>query len=251
MHLRLSSVSHRYRQSRKDVHALDDVSLDVSDGELMVIVGASGCGKSTLLRLVAGLMAPTEGVIDRAAELESGDSIGMVFQRPVLMPWRSVMRNILLPAEVVKGYDGSRAAAKAAELIRQTGLEGFEASYPHQLSGGMQQRVAICRSLLLDPPVLLMDEPFGALDAITRERLNILLQKIWADTGKTILLVTHNIEEAVFLADRVVVMSPRPGRVVEVLENPLPRPRDSRSFQDPRFTELSTHIRSLIVDPEP
>ncbi|MFD1251096.1 ABC transporter ATP-binding protein [Nocardioides ginsengisoli] len=242
--LSLRGVSHRYRQSGRDVQALEGVSLDVRDGEFLVLVGASGCGKSTLLRLIAGLMPPTTGEIDRQPRIDERGGIGMVFQRPVLMPWRSVLRNVLVPTEIVSKDDAKQAAL---DLLARTGLSEFEKAYPHQLSGGMQQRVAICRALLTDPPLLLMDEPFGALDAITRERLNLLLQQIWADTRKTVVLVTHNIEEAVLLADRIVVMSPRPGRIVEVIDNDLPRPRGVHSYQDPGFAELGVHLRSLIV----
>lgn len=246
--LSIRGVSHRYRQSGRDVQALQEVDLEVRDGEFLVLVGASGCGKSTLLKLIAGLMQPSTGEIVRQPRLDDRGGIGMVFQRPVLLPWRSVLRNVMVPTEVLK-TEGAREAA--LELIKRTGLSDFESAYPHQLSGGMQQRVAICRALLTDPPLLLMDEPFGALDAITRERLNLLLQQIWSDTHKTVVLVTHNIEEAVLLADRIVVMSPRPGRIVEVIENDLPRPRGVHSYQDPAFAELGVHLRSMIVGADP
>ncbi|MBO9521291.1 MAG: ABC transporter ATP-binding protein [Nocardioidaceae bacterium] len=242
--LSLQNVSHRYRTSGREVNALDQVDLDLRDGEFLVLVGASGCGKSTLLKIIAGLLDPTEGSLDRSPGLDERGGIGMVFQKPVLLPWRSVLRNVLVPTEVLR-TDGAREAALG--LIDSTGLAGFEDAYPHQLSGGMQQRVAICRALLTDPPLLLMDEPFGALDAITRERLNLLLQEIWSETRKTVVLVTHNIDEAVLLGDRIVVMSPRPGRIVEVIENDLPRPRGAHTYADPRFAELSVHLRAQIV----
>lgn len=242
--LRLSGVNQRFSQRRKEIVALDGIDLEVRQGEFVVIVGASGCGKSTLLKLIAGLLDPTSGSITRGPALQTDRGIGMVFQRPVLLPWRSVMRNVLLPSELV---DIASARATAADLIEQTGLQGFENAYPHQLSGGMQQRVAICRALLTDPALLLMDEPFGALDAITRERLNLQLQDLWARTNKTVILVTHSIEEAIFLADRIVVMSPRPGQIRDVIVNDLARPRGTSTFTSPQFAKLSVNIRSMIV----
>ena len=171
----------------------------------------------------------------------------MVFQSPVLLPWRTVLANVLLPVELLHERD-SLAAARA--LLSEVGLGDFERAYPHQLSGGMQQRVSICRALLTDSPLLLMDEPFGALDAITRERLNMQLLRIWSEHQKTVVLVTHNIEEAVFLSDRVVVMTPRPGKVAEIIENGLDRPRGVATFRDPRFADYAVHIRELIVSHE-
>jgi NitT/TauT family transport system ATP-binding protein len=240
----LDGVSKRFRQGRREVQALQDVTFGVAPGEFVVIVGASGCGKSTLLKIVAGLVTPTAGAVHRASTMEGARGIGMVFQDPVLLPWRSVLKNVLLPTEVMQVPN---ARARATELLGHVGLDGFEHALPHQLSGGMQQRVSICRALLPDPPLLLMDEPFGALDAITREKLNLLLQRIWSETHKTILFVTHSIEEAVFLADRIVVMTPRPGRVAEIIADDLPRPRGVETFKSPLFADLSVHIRSMIV----
>ncbi len=240
----LEDVSKRFLQGRREVQALQGVTFGVVPGELVVIVGASGCGKSTLLKIVAGLVKPTSGAVRKTSAVEGARGIGMVFQDPVLLPWRSVLKNVLLPTEVIQVPD---ARARAMELLEHVGLDSFEQALPHQLSGGMQQRVSICRALLPDPPLLLMDEPFGALDAITREKLNLLLQRIWSETHKTILFVTHSIEEAVFLADRIVVMTPRPGRIAEIIEDDLPRPRGVETFKSPLFADLSVHIRSMIV----
>ena len=197
------------------VTALDHVDLTIRGGELIAIVGPSGCGKSTLLRILAGLMPPTEGEAWLQGSRIEGPrrDIGVVFQTPVLFPWRSVLDNVLLPVDVQRlGRDKMRATAMT--LLRMVGLEGFESHLPNQLSGGMQQRAALVRALIHDPSVLLMDEPFGALDAMTREQMNVELQRIWMERRKTVVFVTHSVGEAVFLADRVVVMSPRPGRVL-------------------------------------
>jgi NitT/TauT family transport system ATP-binding protein len=236
----------RHQQRQPDLIALQDVSVTVHRGEFIVIVGASGCGKSTLLNLVAGLLHPTRGSVARSSDVDRAGGIGMVFQDPVLLPWRSVLMNVMLPAEVL-GLPAKAGRANAWDLLGLVGLRGFEDAYPYQLSGGMQQRVSLCRALLTDPPLLLMDEPFGALDAITRERMNLELQRIWLDTGKTVMLVTHSIDEAVFLSDRLVVMTPRPGRVAAILPNDLPRPRSLATFRDPTFIDLSTTLRNSII----
>ena len=240
----LDDVSKRFVQGRREVHALKDISFDIAPGEFVVIVGASGCGKSTLLKITAGLLEPSSGSVRRVSAIEGVGGIGMVFQSPVLLPWRSVLKNVLLPTEVMP-VEGARQRALA--LLEQVELHGFEHALPHQLSGGMQQRVSICRALVPDPPLLLMDEPFGALDAITREKLNLLLQQIWSETRKTVLFVTHSIEEAIFLADRIVVMTPRPGTIAEIIENDLPRPRGVETFKSPVFADLAVRIRSMIV----
>ncbi|MFB7751876.1 ABC transporter ATP-binding protein, partial [Streptomyces sp. NPDC056121] len=192
--VRAADVDVRFRTKKKDVTALADVSLDVAAGEFVAIVGPSGCGKSTLLKLVAGLLAPSSGEVSLYGERVRGPrhDIGYVFQRAALLEWRSARRNILLQAEM-RGMATEAARARADELIRMTGLTGFEDAYPHELSGGMQQRVALCRALLHEPPVLLMDEPFGALDALTREQLNVEMNRIWRQTRTTVLLVTHSI----------------------------------------------------------
>ncbi|MFE6157586.1 ABC transporter ATP-binding protein [Streptomyces sp. NPDC056486] len=246
--VRLDDVAVRFRTKKKDVTALQDVSLNVGAGEFVAIVGPSGCGKSTLLKLVAGLLAPSSGGVLLGGEAVRGPrrDIGYVFQRAALLDWRTARRNILLQAEIRK-IPGAEARARTDELIRMTGLTGFEDAYPHELSGGMQQRVALCRALLHEPPVLLMDEPFGALDALTREQMNVELNRIWRETGTTVLLVTHSIPEAVYLADRVVVMSPRPGTVEEIIDVGLPAERSyATTLATAEFGEATGRIRELL-----
>ncbi|MFF1688981.1 MULTISPECIES: ABC transporter ATP-binding protein [unclassified Streptomyces] len=246
--VRVADVDVRFRTKKKDVTALADVSLDVAADEFVAIVGPSGCGKSTLLKLVAGLLSPSSGEVSLYGEQVRGPrhDIGYVFQRAALLEWRSARRNILLQAEM-RGMPAAQARARADELIRMTGLTGFEDAYPHELSGGMQQRVALCRALLHEPPVLLMDEPFGALDALTREQLNIEMNRIWRQTRTTVLLVTHSIPEAVYLADRVVVMSPRPGTVTEIIDVGLPAERDyAQTLATPEFRTATGRIRELL-----
>ncbi|GAA3098314.1 ABC transporter ATP-binding protein [Streptomyces rectiviolaceus] len=246
--VRLDDVAVRFRTKKKDVTALRDVSLNVGAGEFVAIVGPSGCGKSTLLKLVAGLLAPSSGDVLLGGERVRGPrrDIGYVFQRAALLDWRTARRNILLQAEM-RGIPGAEARARADDLIRMTGLDGFEDAYPHELSGGMQQRVALCRALLHEPPVLLMDEPFGALDALTREQMNVELHRIWRETGTTVLLVTHSIPEAVYLADRVVVMSPRPGTVEEIIDVGLPAERSyATTLATAEFREATGRIRELL-----
>ncbi|MDQ3787951.1 MAG: ABC transporter ATP-binding protein [Actinomycetota bacterium] len=241
-------LSVRFRSKRSTTTALDDVTMRVEAGEFISIVGPSGCGKSTLLKVVAGLVKPSDGTVSLFGSTVNGPqrNIGFAFQRAALLEWRGVRKNILLQAEI-RGIDKAKAARRADELIELTGLKGFEKALPHELSGGMQQRVALCRALLHEPPVLLMDEPFGALDALTREQLNAELNKIWRETGTTILLVTHSIAEAVFLGTRVEVMSPRPGRLMRTLEVDLPRERDyAQVMTDPRFGTLTREIRQLL-----
>nr|WP_055569969.1 ABC transporter ATP-binding protein [Streptomyces atriruber] len=246
--VRIDDVAVRFRTKKKDVTALRDVSLDIGAGEFVAIVGPSGCGKSTLLKLVAGLLSPSSGEVLLGGERVRGPrpDTGYVFQRAALLDWRSARRNILLQAEMRK-LPAERARARADELIRTAGLDGFEDAYPHELSGGMQQRVALCRALLHEPPVLLMDEPFGALDALTREQLNVELNRIWRETGTTVLLVTHSIAEAVYLADRVVVMSPRPGTVTEVIEVGLrPERGYAETLASAEFRGATGRIRELL-----
>ncbi|MFB7269984.1 ABC transporter ATP-binding protein [Streptomyces sp. NPDC056244] len=244
----LEDVAVRFRTKNRDVTALREVSLDVAAGEFVAIVGPSGCGKSTLLKLVAGLLKASTGAVRLHGEQVAGPrpDIGYVFQRAALLEWRTARRNILLQAEI-RRMPAEKARARADELIAMTGLSGFEDAYPHELSGGMQQRVALCRALLHEPPVLLMDEPFGALDALTREQMNMELNRIWRETGTTVLLVTHSISEAVYLADRVVVMSPRPGTVSEIIEVGLEPERDyTETLGRPEFREAAGHIRGLL-----
>lgn len=227
--------------------ALDDVSFDIAPGEFVSLVGQSGCGKSTLLNLLGGLDERSEGSLSL-----SGDDldrpradIGMMFQTSVLFPWRTVRQNVLLPGEVL-GLDKREQARRCQDLLELVGLEGFEDRYPKELSGGMRQRVALARLLAHDPTVLLMDEPFGALDEFTRETMNLELLRVWASTGKTVVFVTHNIGEAVFLADRVFVMTPRPGRLAGVVEVDLPRPRTTAMMREQRYADLVFEIRRLL-----
>jgi NitT/TauT family transport system ATP-binding protein len=227
--------------------AVDRAAFDVEENEFVSIVGPSGCGKSTLLRLVAGLIEPSAGRISMRGQTVVGPitGAGMVFQTPVLLPWRTSLMNILFVAEV-GGKKAAMHRVRALELMALAGLAGFEDAYPHELSGGMQQRVAICRALLLNPPLILMDEPFGALDVMTRERMGFELQKIWSVNRNTVLFVTHSITEAVLLSDTIIVMTARPGRVLDVIKVDLPRPRDIDVLQNRRFLELSARTRSGI-----
>lgn len=233
-----------------EVVAVRPIQLDIGDGEFVAIVGPSGCGKSTLLHMIAGLTQPTRGqiLLQGKPVLGTRPDIGIVFQDPVLLPWRTVKDNVLLPAAVRKTGTSS-AEARAAELINLVGLGGFENKYPSELSGGMQQRVGIARALLLDPSVLLLDEPFGALDSMTREQMNVELLKIWSGSRKTVVLITHDIGEAVFLADRVLVMSARPGRIMNTHTITLPRPRAVSMIGSPEFGALSQAIRAELYAP--
>lgn len=245
--LEISDVSITFASKRRQVTALEGVDLDVREGEFITIAGPSGCGKSTLLKAVAGLTIPSAGRIRLNGEDVTGprQDIGFVFQRAALLEWRTVRGNILLQAEM-RGMDMKRAQERTDELIEMTGLTGFEKALPHELSGGMQQRVSLCRALLHEPRVLLMDEPFGALDAITRDTMNTTLADIWAATGKTILFVTHSISEAVFLSSTVHMMAANPGRVVDTVEVELPRPRTDEAFSSPRFAEYTARLREQL-----
>ncbi|MEP9377166.1 ABC transporter ATP-binding protein [Aquabacter sp. CN5-332] len=229
------------------VHALSDISLSVAEKEFVTIVGPSGCGKSTLLKIMAGLIPASSGTLRVVGQpvLKPRRDIGIVFQNPILLPWRTVLENVLLPAEV-QGLPAAATKARARDLLKMVGLADFENKYPGELSGGMQQRAAISRALVCDPAILLMDEPFGALDAMTREQMNLDLQRIWRESGKTIVLITHSIPEAVFLGDRVVVMTPRPGRIACVIDVPLKRPRSLEAMGDPAFGRTSSDIRRLL-----
>lgn len=242
--IEIKGVSKTYRTQDGDVPSLRPIDFDIADGEFVVIVGPSGCGKTTLLKMIAGLLPPSTGEIrveGRAITKPHGD-VGIVFQTSMLLPWRSVMRNVMMPVEVKK-LPREKFEARAKGLLKMVGLEGFENKYPWQLSGGMQQRASICRALVHDPKIVLMDEPFGALDAMTRERMNVELQRIQRETRKTVLLITHSIPEAVFLADRILVMSERPGTIAAVYDVPLPKPRTLDVLADPVFVELSQTIR--------
>lgn len=229
------------------VTALDALSFDVAEGEFVAVVGPSGCGKSTLLHILAGVFPATEGEALLHGQPVRGPrrDIGVVFQDAVLLPWRRVIDNVLLPA-VVHRLPLSPARARAAQLLQLVQLEGCASKYPRELSGGMQQRVAIARGLLHDPAILLMDEPFGALDAMTREQMNLDLLDIWQAARKTILLITHSISEAVFLADRVLVMSARPGRIIDEVSIGLPRPRSLDLMATPEFGALTRRIRAQL-----
>ena len=244
----LSEVTKRFqRKGASAVHAVDRVSLEVADHEFVCVVGPSGCGKSTLLRILAGLTPVTEGraAISDETVVSPRQDVGIVFQKPVLLPWFTVFDNIMLPIKIY-GLSEEAASAAAKQLIELVGLVGFEKSYPHELSGGMQQRVALARALVHDPKMLLMDEPFGALDAMTRQVMNVELMRIWETRKKTVLLITHDIAEAVFLSDRVFVMSARPGRILETLKIDLPRPRRLQVMTDPRFADYVQHIQKLL-----
>lgn len=237
--------------SEESVVALEDIDLDVEHGEFVSVVGPSGCGKTTLLHLTAGILDPTEGGVtvdgsNVTSAAHEKHKVGLVFQSPVLLEWRTVLKNVLLPVEILSENDVLEEEMdvyreRAMDLLELVGLEGFEEAYPQELSGGMQQRVAICRSLVYDPPLLLMDEPFGALDAFTREKLNEELLRIWRETGKTILFVTHDLDEAVFLSDKVVVLSARPGEVLEIIDVDLDRPRTDETRTTERYQELVRH----------
>jgi NitT/TauT family transport system ATP-binding protein len=229
------------------VQAVADVSLQVDDRQFVSIVGPSGCGKSTLLRLISGLIPPTSGEVfvrGKAVDKPILD-VGMVFQSPVLLPWRTTLNNILFVAEM-RGEPTAKYRDRALDLIRLAGLSGFEQRRPYELSGGMQQRAAICRALLLNPSLILMDEPFGALDIITRERMGFELEKIWNASKTTVLFVTHSISEAVLLSDSVVVMSARPGRIMQTFPVDLPRPRGRELLSHPDFVRLSAEVRTCI-----
>jgi NitT/TauT family transport system ATP-binding protein len=234
---------------RGNVTALSEIDLDVRPGEFLSLIGPSGCGKSTLLRIIGDLVAPSSGEIvvngKSAHQARVDRDYGIVFQDAVLYDWRTVAKNIALPLEML-GWDRARRAERVSELVDLVELSGFEQHHPWQLSGGMQQRVSIARALSFDPPLLLMDEPFGALDEMTRERLNMELLRIWEAAGSTVVFVTHSIAEAVFLSTRVVVISPRPGRVTGVVEIDLPQPRNADTREQPRFFELVTHVRDLL-----
>ncbi len=231
------------------VTALQDIDLEVGRGEFISLIGPSGCGKSTLLRVIGDLVEPTAGEIlvngKSAHRARLDRDYGIVFQSAVLYDWRTVAKNIALPLELM-GSDRSERASRVRELLRLVELEGFESHYPWQLSGGMQQRVSIARALSFSPALLLMDEPFGALDEMTRERLNLELLRIWSGLGSTIIFVTHSISEAVFLSTRVVVMSARPGRITAVVPIDLEQPRTAETREEPRFFELVTEVREAL-----
>jgi NitT/TauT family transport system ATP-binding protein len=247
-------VSLYYEYEGKQVHALQGVDLSIRKGEFIAVAGPSGCGKTTLLKLVAGLMLPTHGEVSLDGQLIKGPtrSVGMAFQNPTLLPWRSTLDNILLPLEVVQPHKArfrrERKAyeEKAHDLLKTVRLNGFADKQPWQLSGGMQQRASLCRALIHEPDILLLDEPFGALDAFTREELWLVLQDLWLQQGCTVILVTHDLREAIFLANTVYVMSNRPGRILSRTEIEFARPRTMEDCFSAEFTDIFHDIRRLI-----
>jgi NitT/TauT family transport system ATP-binding protein len=245
--IEIKAVSKTYGTRSGRTIALQRVNLTIKEKEFVTLVGPSGCGKSTLLKIINALIKPSRGAVlfNGRPHLNPSRDVGVVFQEPVLLPWRSVVDNVLLPAEIL-GLDSRQARSRAMDLLALVGLTGFEQRYPKELSGGMQQRAAICRSLVHDPSILLMDEPFAALDAMTREDLGFELLRIWDLHKKTVVFVTHHISEAILLADRVVAMSPRPGRIEKVLDINLPRPRSLDMQFSPEFKNRSDEIRQLI-----
>jgi len=245
----LADVTKIFQTRQGEVHALEAISFAICDNEFVCLLGPSGCGKSTVLGMIAGLIKPTSGslTIDgNSIELaRRNHQIGLVFQDAVLLPWRTVAENVSLPLEVLK-IPRTERVARIGSVLQLVGLEGFEKRFPHQLSGGMRQRLGIARALSFDPQVLLMDEPFGALDAITRDNMSIELLQIWEQRQKTVLFVTHSITEAAFLSDRVVVFTPRPGRIASVFDNPLPRPRSLSMRDSGEFIALSRRLRNAL-----
>ena len=246
--LRVQGLSKVYATRDGPVRALDRISVSERRGEFLSILGPSGCGKSTLLMIAAGLMPPSSGVVavDGTPVTRPRTDIGIVFQSPVLLEWRTALGNVMLQAEA-KRLERRAAERRARELLASVGLVGFEDKYPHELSGGMRQRVSLCRALIHDPPQLLMDEPFGALDALTRDQLVLDLQQIWNERRMTVLFITHSVPEAVFLSDQVVVMTPRPGRVDRVIDIDLPRPRTLAMRESPEFARYSRAILELFL----
>jgi NitT/TauT family transport system ATP-binding protein len=241
-------VSKRYGTSTGSVVALEQFDLDIAAGEFVAIVGPSGCGKSTLMRLVAGLTPATTGEISVFGKTVAGPlyDCGIVFQQPILLEWRNTLDNVLFQIDM-RGLDVDAYRPRALKLLAQVGLADFADKQPYELSGGMKQRTAIARALVHEPPLLLMDEPFGALDALTREQMRLDLEQLWMQTGKTVIFITHSIDEAVLLADRVVVMSPRPGRIEQVFAVDMRRPRGFAGRKHPRFHEINDAITEIFL----
>lgn len=248
--IEIRNLTKIFYRGEREVHALKNASLDVYEGEFFVLVGPSGCGKTTLLRIISGLLPRTSGTIKlKGAPVTSPQTdIGMVFQTPVLPPWKNVLQNVLFSIDLLK-RDLKKYREKAYELLKLVGVDGFEDKYPRELSGGMQQRVSICRVLIYDPSLLIMDEPFGALDALTREEMNTEIQRIWLAKKKTILFVTHNIPEAVFLGDRVAVMGPRPGTILDIKKIDFSRPREMKIKYTRKFAKYVSEIRKTMEQP--
>jgi NitT/TauT family transport system ATP-binding protein len=247
--IKINDLSKTYKSIGGDpLCALNGVEIDVREGEFVTIVGPSGCGKSTLLKIISGIISYNDGSVIVRGNKVNGPvgGIGMVFQTPALLPWRRIIGNVLLPIEMLR-QDVEDYMNPALQLLELAGLKGFEDKYPFELSGGMQQRVSICRALIHDPPILLMDEPFGALDALTRDEMGFELLRIWNEKKKTVVFVTHSIPEAVFLADRVAIMSPRPGRIISVEEIDLSRPRNLETKATRQFSNYINNIREKIT----
>jgi NitT/TauT family transport system ATP-binding protein len=244
----ISAVSQVFRRAQMETRALERVDLSVKPGEFVAVVGPSGCGKSTLLKIVAGLLAPSTGKVEIAGKLVSGPytDLGIVFQSPVLLDWRTILDNVLVQIDL-RGGNPAAYREQARALLAKVGLGEFETRMPRELSGGMRQRTAIVRALIHDPPLLMMDEPFGALDALTREQMRIDLEKLWLERGQTTVFITHGISEAVALADRVIVMTPRPGRIERIIEIDLPRPRHKAVITSRRFADYCDEITECFM----
>jgi NitT/TauT family transport system ATP-binding protein len=244
--IRIQNVEKIYKTKDSPIVAVEDVSFDIQQSEFIAIVGPSGCGKTTILKMLAGLVPYTSGTITIGGKkvTKPQTEVGIIFQDAVLLDWRDVLSNVMLQIDI-RGMNRSEYEQVARELLRTVGLDGFEKKKTYELSGGMKQRVSICRALVHDPPVLLMDEPFGALDALTREQISMDIQHLWMEKRKTALLITHSIPEAVLLADRVIVMSPRPGRIVEIIDIDLDRPRRLDRLPE-KFNDYTGHIRQIF-----
>ena len=251
--IRFDGAGQTFATESGPLTALEGVSLTIPQHQFVAVLGPSGCGKSTLLRLTAGLMRPTSGTVHvhGLPVTEPRDDVGIVFQQATLLPWANVLDNVTFPARHKRGRVDAADRARAAEVIAAVGLKGFETRLPSELSGGMQQRVGIARALFLNPDILLMDEPFSALDALTRDAMGYELLKLWQSSPKTVMFITHSIPEAVLLADRVVVMSARPGRIIADLPVPLGRPRDERALRDAEVQDFAAHLRDLLIAKEP
>ncbi|MEO1679508.1 MAG: ABC transporter ATP-binding protein [Pseudomonadota bacterium] len=247
--IQFDSVGQTYVTDAGPLTALTNINLTIPQHQFVAVLGPSGCGKSTLLRLSAGLLLPSSGQVSvyRTPVTAPRDDVGMVFQQATLLPWASVTDNVLFPARHKRGRVDQKDRDQAAEIIERVGLAGFEARLPHELSGGMQQRVGIARALFLNPDILLMDEPFSALDALTRDAMGFELLKLWQASPKTVLYITHSIPEALLLADRVIVMSARPGRIIADLPVPRGRPRDEDSLRSPEMQDYLAHVRNLLI----
>ena len=243
--IELTGVTKRFGTA---VTALEQVNLSIGDGEFVAVVGPSGCGKSTMMRLIARLSMPSTGSISVFGNVSSVPPVdmGIVFQSHILLPWRTILDNVLFPADMM-GRDRNALKPRARELLRSVGLQDFAASFPHELSGGMKQRASIARALLLQPRLLLMDEPFGALDALTREQMRLDLEALWLEHRMTVVFITHSIDEAVLLADRVIVMTPRPGRVEQIMPIDMGRPRGLHARREPEFLRRSEAITEIFL----